>query len=62
MSTTARPPNTDRDASGRSPAPARQSGHARTGNPCTCVCTDGTTTTRLRHLAPLRNGVEGIID
>jgi hypothetical protein len=58
MSTTvryARPPNTGHDAPARSAAP----GH---GNRCRCVRTNGTTRTSLRHLAPLLDGVEGIID
>jgi hypothetical protein len=43
------------------PTPRRDNRRARYGNRRTCVCS-GSTTTKLRQLAPIRDGVEGIID
>jgi hypothetical protein len=43
------------------PTPRRGNRPGRYGDGCTCVCT-GSTTTKLRQLAPIRDGVDGIID
>lgn len=50
------------DATRRSPAARRGNRPTSHGSRCRCVRTDGTSPTNLRRLAPLRDGVEGIID
>jgi hypothetical protein len=60
MTTTryARPPNADRGT----PARVRRVRPADAGSRCRCIATNGTSTASLRHLAPIRDGVDGVID
>jgi hypothetical protein len=57
MTTTryARPPNTDRGT-------VRRVRPADAGSRCRCIATNGASTASLRHLAPIRDGVDGVID